>query len=163
MKTININGKDFTIEELNKLIGDSGNSLYPIYCKHLYSDKIVKFTDLKEGVLVKNSLGTTSICSVGHEANNWTDCDSKEDWKPLPVCPKTGFFHSQLVWAWDHEHTHYRVLGFYNAREQNLFPAKTSWNELNYENYLPFEGNWPDWTLEAYETLELWPWYEILT
>ena len=54
MKTININGKDFTIEELNKLIEGSKDPLYPIYCLHLHSDKIVKFTDLSEGVVVKS-------------------------------------------------------------------------------------------------------------
>ena len=54
MKTININGKDFTIEELNKLIEDSGKSAYPIYCLHLPANKIVKFTGLSEGVVVKS-------------------------------------------------------------------------------------------------------------
>lgn len=156
MKTININGKDFTIEELNKLIEDSKSiSPYPIYCQHLHSDKIVKFTDQKEGVLVKNGLGTTDIWSVGHEANNWTDHNSEEDWKPLPVCSKTGFFHGQLVWAWDDDHYYFRALVFYNAIKGGSFPLSKLFSIVSYENYAPFEGNWPDWALEAYETLEL--------
>ena len=156
MKTININGKEFTIEELNRLVeGSKYISLYPIYCQHLHSDKIVKFTSLKEGILVKNGLGETDIWPVGYSANNWTDCDSKDDWKPLPVCQKTGFFHGQLVWAWDNEHTHFRISAFYDVENSCLFSIYGKKNSLAYDNYLPFEGNWPDWALEAYKTLEL--------
>ena len=153
MKTININGKDFTIEELSKLIEGSENiSQYPIYCQHLHSDKIVKFTDLKEGIVVKDGKGEWP---VGHKAANWTDCDSKIDWKPLPVCSQTGFFHGQLVWAWDNDHAHYRILAFYDAENSCLFSIYGKKGSLSYDNYLPFEGNWPDWALEAYKTLKL--------
>ena len=134
MKTININGKDFTIEELNKLIEGSKKPLYPIYCLHLPTGKIVKFTDLSKRLI---------------------EHIYKNTWKPVPVCSKTGFFHGQLVWAWDKEHTHYRTLAFYDAENSCVFSIRGKKSILSYDSYLPFEGNWPDWTLEAYKTLEL--------
>ena len=35
------------------------------------------------------------------------------------------------------------------------FQDKVKKNSFVYDNYLPFEGSWPDWALEAYKTLEL--------
>lgn len=154
MKTININGKDFTIEELAKLIEGSKKLLYPIYCLHLHSAKIVKFTDLSEGVVVKSGSDWRAY-PVGIESKGLIEHTCKNSWKPLPVCSKTGFFHGQLVWAWDKEHTHYRTLAFYDAENSCVFSIHGKKNRLSYDSYLPFEGNWPDWTLEAYKTLEL--------
>ena len=155
MNTVNINGKNFTIEELNKLIEGSKDPLYPIYCLHLPTGKIFKFTDLSEGVVVKSGsdwreypIGLESKCLIEHT--------HKYAWKPVPVCSKTGFFHGQLVWAWDKEHTHYRILAFYDAENSCVFSIRGKKSILAYDSYLPFEGNWPDWTLEAYKTLELY-------
>ena len=154
MKTININGKDFTIEELNKLIEGSKDPLYPIYCLHLPTGKIVKFTDLSEGVVVKSGsdwreypIGLESKCLIEHTHKNV--------WKLLPICPKTGFFHGQLIWTWGIDHTHFRILAFYDAENSCVFSIRGKKNRLSYDSYLPFEGNWPDWALEAYKTLEL--------
>lgn len=151
MKTININGKDFTIEELSKLIEDSKNSVYPLYCRHLPTNKIVKFTDLTVGVVVKSGSDWRAY-PIGLESECFIEQDT---WQPIPVCPKTGFFHGQLVWAWDNSYTHSRLLFFYNTKIQKTFPITESYNSLSYENYAPFEGNWPDWALEAYKTLKL--------
>lgn len=155
MKTININGKDFTIEELNKLIEDSEKSIYPIYCQLINSGKVVKFTDLRKGILVKNESNSVGAERVNQTSNHYLSHDNKNTWKPILVCPKTGFFHGQLVWAWNNEHTHYKVLGFYSVTKIGLHPANPSWDALHYENYTSFEGNWPDWVLEAYKTLDL--------
>ena len=154
MKTININGKDFTIEELAKLIEGSKDPLYPIYCLHLHSNKIVKFTDLSEGVVVKSGYDQKRY-PIGLESECFVEHTYAATWKPIPVCSKTGFFHGQLVWAWDNNHTHFRVLVFYDAENNSLFSIQGKKNSLDYENYLPFEGNWPDWALEAYKTLKL--------
>ena len=154
MKTININGKDFTTEELNKLIEGSKDPLYPIYCLHLPANKIVKFTGLSEGVVVKSG-SDWRVCPIGLESECFIEHTYKDTWKPIPVCSKTGFFHGQLVWAWDNNHTHFRVLVFYDTENNSLFSIQGKKNPLGYDNYLPFEGNWPDWTLEAYKTLEL--------
>lgn len=154
MKTININGKDFTIEELSKLIEDSENSKYPIYCRHLPTNKIVKFTDLSVGVVVKSGSDQNKY-PIGLESECFIEHTYKDTWKPIPVCSKTGFFRGQLVWAWDNEHTHFRVLAFYDVENSCLFSIYGKKNSLAYDKYLPFEGNWPDWALEAYKTLEL--------
>lgn len=155
MKTIKINGKDFTIEQLNKLIEDSEKSIYPIYCQLINSGKVVKFTDLRKGVLVKNESNAVGAERVGQSSNSYMHHDVSTVWKPLPVCPKTGFFHGQLVWAWDDCHTHFKALVFYNAKHSLTFAIGGGNSSLRYANYLPFEGNWPDWALEAYKTLEL--------
>ena len=154
MKTININGKDFTIEELNKLIEDSKRTLYPIYCLHLPTGKIVKFTDLAEGVVVKSG-SDRNMYPIGLESKRFIEHTHKNAWKPLPVCSKTGFFHGQLIWTWDNEHTHARILDFYDAENSCVFSIRGKKTGLSYDRYLPFEGNWPDWALEAYKTLEL--------
>ena len=154
MKTININGKDFTIEELSRLVEDSKKPLYPIYCLHLPTGKIVKFTDLAEGVVVKSG-SDRNVYPIGQESKRLIEHTHKNAWKPVPVCSKTGFFHGQLVWAWDKEHTHYRTLAFYDAENSCVFSIRGKKNRLSYDSYLPFEGNWPDWALEAYKTLEL--------
>ena len=154
MKTININGKDFTIEELSKLIEDSKKPLYPIYCLHLPTGKIVKFTDLSEGVVVKSG-SDRNMYPIGLESECFIEHTYKDTWKPIPVCSKTGFFHGQLVWAWEIDHTHLRILAFYDAENSCLFSLRGKNNSFVCDNYLPFEGNWPDWTLEAYKSLEL--------
>lgn len=154
MKTININGKDFTIEELSALIEDSGKSAYPIYCLHLPTNKIVKFTDLSEGVVIQSGSDWRAY-PIGTESKSFIEHTHKDTWKPVPVCSKTGFFHGQLVWAWDNNHTPFKVLGFYDAESNSLFSIQGKKNSLGYDNYLPFEGNWPALALEAYKTLKL--------
>ena len=52
-------------------------------------------------------------------------------------------------------HTHLRILAFYDAENSCLFSLRGKNNSFVCDNYLPFEGNWPDWTLEAYKTLKL--------
>ena len=154
MKTININGKDFTIEELNKLIEDSKKPLYPIYCLHLPTNKIVKFTDLSEGVVVKSGSDCHAY-PIGKESKRFIEHTYKNTWKLLPVCPKTGFFHGQLVWTWDIDHTRCRILAFYDAENGCVFSIHGKNSGLVYDNYLPFKDNWPNWALEAFKTLEL--------
>ena len=154
MKTININGKDFTIEELNKLIEGSKKPLYPIYCLHLPTGKIVKFTNLSEGVVVKSG-SDQNMYPIGLESKRLIEHIYKNTWKHLPVCQKTGFFHGQLIWAWAKAHTHLRILVFYDVENSGVFSIRGKKDKLAYDNYLPFEGNWPDWALEAYKTLEL--------
>ena len=41
----------------------------------------------------------------------------------------------------------YKEKSFY----YNLFGSK---NGSDYDNYEPFEGNYPDWALEAFQTLD---------
>ena len=154
METININGKDFTIEELNKLIEGSKKPLYPIYCLHLPTGKIVKFTDLSEGVVVKSG-SDRNMYPIGLESKRLIEHIYKNTWKPLPICPKTGFFHGQLIWAWDNVHTHARRIVFYDAENGCAFSRQGKKNSFVYDNYLPFEGSWPDWALEAFKTLKL--------
>ena len=52
-------------------------------------------------------------------------------------------------------HTHARRVVFYDAENSCSFSRQGEKNSFVYDNYLPFEGNWPDWALEAYKTLKL--------
>jgi hypothetical protein len=155
MKTININGKDFTIEELNRPIEKSKNSAYPIYCQLLDSNRVVKFTDQTKGILVKNESNGINAVHVGQASNHYRSHDDKNTWKLIPVCSKTGFFHGQLVWAWDNKHTHFKGLGFYNVKKAKIFPIGKGYSLSSYTNYAAFEGDWPNWALEAHKTLEV--------
>ena len=123
---------------------------YPIYCKLKGSSLVVKFTGLQSGELVVNSkyskLGTTfNECRVHTDTNTW---------QQLEVCEKTGFFDGQLVWCWDNNDTYIRYLKFYDAKNECVYKFNGNRNGIFYHNYKPFEGNYPDWALEAFQTLE---------
>lgn len=156
MKTINIEGKDFNIEQLKELIKNSESNVgYPIYCEYLGTDEVAKFTSSDEATIVKNSSRIPLGFIVGQVLTGCTPHTDRNEWKQLPICPKTGFFHGQLVWAWDRDYANVRMLLFYNANKSCIFPFTNGSATFAYDNYLPFEGNWPDWALEAHKTLEL--------
>lgn len=91
------------------------------------------------------------IHDVGDEDTWFTD--NTDNWIDLPICPKTGFYHKQLVWCWDNDSTHCRELRFYNATNNRTFTPNGYCEGMCFSNYAPFEGNWPDWALEAFKTL----------
>ena len=67
---------------------------------------------------------------------------------------KTGFFDGQLVWCWDDNDTHSRVLRFYEAKHKCTYQFDGTRGGTRFNNYEPFEGNYPDWALDAFQTLE---------
>ncbi len=116
---------------------------------------MVKFTGQRKGILVKNDSNGKDAERVGQSSNSYMQHDNSAMWKHLPVCLKTGFFHGQLVWAWNNGHTYSRRLGFYNAKNKKMFQIGEGFNSFSYDHYFSFEGNWPDWALEAHKTLGL--------
>ena len=121
---------------------------YPIYCLSKSNGLVVKFLSLNEGVVVKQD----SILNVGYKINDWDPHTDTDVWQQLDVCPDTGFYDGQLVWAWDEDvthTTHTRILKFYNTKNTYTYP----W--MDWANYEPYEGDWPEWALEAFKTLEI--------
>ena len=123
---------------------------YPIFCKWKKSSLVVKFTGLKSGEVVIN----TYPHNVAHKSTNWIKHTDTDVWQQLDVCEETGFFDGQLVWCWDNDDTHIRELRFYDVKYKCTYMFDGDKNGSEYDNYAPFEGNYPDWALEAFQTLK---------
>ena len=137
------------IEALKKQSTEKEESTYPIYCKNKYTLLVVKFTGLKSGEVVVNN----EYQQVGQKCNEWIKHTDAKYWQQLEVCEKTGFFDGQLVWCWDDSDTHMRYLKFYDVKNKCTYCYNGGKIGYRYKNYTPFEGNYPDWALEAFQTL----------
>ena len=124
---------------------------YLIYCKNKDTSLVVKFTGLKSGEVVVNNMFHDE---VGKNRNDWVEHTDANTWQQLDVCEETGFFDGQLVWCWDNNDTHSRYLRFYDVKNKSTFYYNGTRNGTRFGNYEPFEGNYPDWALEAFQTLE---------
>lgn len=145
-----------TLEELEKAYSELGKEIeklktnqYPIYCKSKESTLVVKFTGLTEGEIVVQN----QDWNVGEQSPDWKSHTDTEQWEKLQICPKTGFFDGQLVWAYRDTYTHLRELRFYDAVYQCTFTHNGKRNGNKYNNHSPFEGNYQEWTLKAFQTL----------
>ena len=123
---------------------------YPIFCNLKDSSLVVKFTDLRTGEVVINE----ERHNVLRKRNDWIKHTCTKQWQQLEVCEKTGFFDGQLVWCWDDYDTHVRQLRFYDVKNKRTYNFSGKRYGFVYDNYEPFEGNYPDWALEAFQTLE---------
>ena len=137
------------IEALKNQNTEKEEFKYPIYCKVKNSSLVVKFTGLQSGEVVINNY----YHDAGDKKTTWISHEDTNYWQQLDVCEKTGFFDGQLVWCWD-LNTHYRALKFYDAKNECTFYYNGTRNGSRYSNYEPFEGNYPEWALEAFQTLE---------
>ena len=138
------------IEALKKQNTEKEKSIYPIYCKLIGSSLVVKFTNLTIGELVVNN----GHNHVGKKFNEWIKHTDTKIWQQLEVCEITGFFDGQLVWCWDNDETHSRHLRFYDVKNKCTFYYDGNRDGTSFGNCEPFEGNYPDWALEAFQTLE---------
>ena len=123
---------------------------YPMYCKSKNSSLVVKLTASDEGEVIVNNKNHNK----GEFKKTWCDYNKSDIWQPLDVCEKTGFFDGQLVWCWDNDDTHTIILKFYDVKYKCSYQFDGRRNGAIYDNYEPFEGNYPDWALEAFQTLE---------
>ena len=138
------------IEALKKQNTEKKEITYPIYCKLKDSSLVIKFTKLQSGKVVVNS----KYNKIKETSNEWRTHTDTDVWQQLDVCEETGFFDGQLVWCWDNDDTHVRTLRFYDVKNKCTYQFDGTEDGHNYENYEPFEGNYPDWALEAFQTLE---------
>jgi hypothetical protein len=123
---------------------------YPIFCKWKQTSLVVKFTGLQSGEVVVNACPH----NVGDKGNDWRKHTDTTVWQQLDVCDKTGFFDGQLVWCWDNHHTHFRILRFYDVKNRCTYQFNGTRCGTRFNNYAPFEGNYPDWALEAFQSLK---------
>ena len=139
------------IEALKKQNLDKEEEIkYPIFCKWKQTSLVVKFTGLQSGEVVVHIYPH----NVGDKGNDWRKHIDTTVWQQLDFCEKTGFFDGQLIWCWDDDYTHVRYLKFYDAKNKCTYQFDGTKNGGNYDNYEPFEGNYPDWALQAFQTLE---------
>ena len=138
------------IEALKKQNTEKEEIKYPIYCKLKDSSLVVKFIGLGQGKAVVNN----TFNNVGNKFSTWQHHSETNVWQQLGVCEKTGFFDGQLIWCWEDDDTHVRTLRFYDVKNKCTYQFDGTEDGHNYENYEPFEGNYPDWALEAFQTLE---------
>lgn len=137
------------IEALKKQ-SEKEESKYPVYCKLKDSSLVVKFKGLKQGKTVVNN----TFNNVGNKSSVWQNHSETNVWQQLDVCEKTGFFDGQLVWCWENEFTHSKHLRFYDAKNKCSYDYAGKKGGFSYDNYEPFEGNYPDWALKAFQTLK---------
>ena len=138
------------IEVLKKQSTEKEEFEYPIYCKLKDSFLVVKFTGLQSGEVVVNN----KYYNIGYKSNDFISHTDSDVWQQLDVCEKTGFFDGQLVWCWDDIDTHMRTLGFYDVKNKCTYHFDGTKDGNIYDNYVPFEGNYPDWAKEAFKTLQ---------
>ena len=138
------------IEALKNQVTEKEEINYPIYCKLKYSSLVVKFTKLKFGEVVVNDKYT----NIGDKITTWASHTDNTIWQQLDDCKETGFLDGQLVWCWENEFTHSKHLRFYNVKYKCTYKFDGTKDGHNYDNYKPFEGNYPDWALEAFQTLK---------
>ena len=138
------------IEALKKQNTEKKEITYPVYCKLKNSSLVVKFTGLESGELVVND----KYYNIGDKNTDWRSHTDSNIWQQLDVCEKTGFFDGQLVWCWSHDDTHTRILKFYDVKYKCSYQFDGCRKGHVFDNYEPFEGNYPDWALEAFQTLE---------
>ena len=123
---------------------------YPIYCKFKDSSLVIKFTGLQSGEAVVNS----KHYNIGDKSTTFRSHADTNVWQQLNVCEETGFFDGQLVWCWDNYDTHERSLKFYYVKNKCTYMFDGIKDGTDYDNYAPFEGNYPDWALKAFQTLK---------
>ena len=139
------------IEALKNQVTEKEEFNYPIYCKLKHSSLVIKFTGLNSGELVVNS----EYSNIGDKNTDWRRHTDTDVWQQLDVCEKTGFFDGQLVWCWEDDDTYIRYLKFYDAKNECTYYQCDGCRKGHvFDNYEPFEGNYPDWALEAFQTLE---------
>ena len=138
------------IEALKNQVTEKEEIKYPIYCKLKDSSLVVKFTELQSGEVVINN----NYYNVGNKNTDWRSHTDSNVWQQLDVCEETGFFDGQLVWCWEDDDTHVRTLRFYDVKNKCTYQFDGTEDGHDYDNYEKFEGNYPDWALEAFQTFK---------
>lgn len=121
-------------EELEKALKefDEPEFDYPICCKSKHNGEIVLFDEdvnfarcLEPG----DSFSTKGrIGAYGHPADSTT-------WEQIPYDKERGFYHKQLVYAWDDKDTHQSSLRFYDAINKCCFSYAGKFYGWPYNNY----------------------------
>ena len=98
------------------------------------------FIENKEAAFVGKT-NLRSLCNL--ITSNWTEL--KLPWKPKD---------KDLVWAGDDDDDCRRVATFYDSKNNCSFSYSGERNGLIFDNYAPFEGEYPEWAKKALNKLE---------
>ena len=139
--------KEQRIDELQRQIDELKNE-HPVFCYSKEGTHIVRFDGLKSGEVVKQG-----VLFFGYKSNFFCEHTDSKHFKPLPYNKDRGLYHTQLVWCWD-DFTHSRLLCFYDAINDKNFDINGRRLGSSWKNYEPFQGEWPQWAIEAHKTLE---------
>jgi hypothetical protein len=61
----------------------------------------------------------------------------------------------ELVWGWDNQDKFWRSIGFYDPKTDSTYsPVDGKGQFYRYDNYSPYEGEWPQWAKEAAKLLD---------
>jgi hypothetical protein len=61
----------------------------------------------------------------------------------------------ELVWCWNGSYEFFRYVKFYDAKNASTFDGETGERySSKWDNYAPFEGEWPQWAKDAYKRLK---------
>ena len=108
------------------------------------------YTHFKEDMFnpleIEDSFDSITKQLLGEETN-CADSDNKDNIESI-------FKDKQLVWAWDGSSTTFRILCFYDAINNCVFSYDGKRNCLSYENYLPYEGEYPEWAKKTLTKLD---------
>jgi hypothetical protein len=96
------------------------------------------------------------------QVNIWESCT----WYTGGCCLESSDFHkdimyeeweprdNELVWAWDDGVDYVRTAGFYDKKNDSIFDPRTGKRTgYSYDNYAPYESEWPEWAKEASKLL----------
>lgn len=126
---------------------------YPKFFRGIQYNFIVKFTTLTDGVVVYNDI----VANIGNSWKSYVPHTNKALWEEIPYDKTTGFYHTQLVWSWNNENTHERILRFYDAINKRSFTRWGVEDGAAFGNYEAYDWSCDfinEWAIEAVKTLE---------
>jgi hypothetical protein len=128
---------------------------YPVYMQHTVSKAVVRFTGLKDGVVVVAQLGK-GMYDVGFSTDVWAVHTDRKIWTPILFDEERGIADKQLCEVWDNSTTHVRCMRFYDAINKGVYSSEGKRAVmLSYDNYTPIPyNNYPEWAWDAQYTLE---------
>jgi hypothetical protein len=132
-----------TSEELQQYI-------YPLYCKST-KGHIVKFTGLREGVLVRS----INDVKAGQTTATYTAHTNTDTWTPIMFNSDLGVLDKQLCECWDDSDKCMRNYRFYDAENGCTFSYRGHRDGPHFKNYkpIPFD-EYPQWAIKAECMLE---------
>ena len=126
-------------EKIKKLLSSKGVITTMDDKTYLNSNNLIYIE--KGTTLAINKTNEPSLCNL--ITSNWTELK-------LSYQPKD----KELVWAWDDDDIAKRYLVFFDSRNDGCFSYDGTRVGACYNNYAPFNGEYPQWAKEALVKIE---------
>jgi hypothetical protein len=103
------------------------------------------------GAVFNSEIEEWVLMSFTSEGRIATVGASKEDIVSEEWVPRD----KELVWCWNGSYEFFRYVKFYDAKNASTFDGETGERySSKWDNYAPFEGEWPQWAKDAYKRLK---------